>query len=232
MPAKHLSIVIPVFNEGKVIKRIIDAIPRHIKDVRKVSIIAVDDGSSDNSSTEILKTRAIHLSHPVNMGAGSATVTGLQAAQKLDADMVVTLDGDGQHDARDIEKVIRPLIENDADLVIGTRLSKPTGMPLIKKIGNWGLNIITYSLSRIWTSDSQSGFKAFSKEAISKMDIESLGYEFCSEIIIEAKRQKLKIAEVPVKVIYSQYSKKKGQSIFNGTNIVIKLLFRKLTRAR
>lgn len=103
-------------------------------------------------------------------------------------------------------------------------------MPSIKKIGNLGLNIITYALSRMWTSDSQSGFKAFSKKAMTKLDIGSLGYEFCSEVLIEAKRQKLKMAEVPIQVIYTDYSKKKGQSIFNGANIVIKLIIEKITR--
>jgi glycosyltransferase involved in cell wall biosynthesis len=157
-------------------------------------------------------------------------VTGLEAAKKLGADLVVTIDGDGQHDPRDIQKLIQPVLLDQADLVIGTRLKDPKGMPALKRFGNLGLNLITYVISKKWTSDSQSGFKCFSAQAIDKMDIEALGYEFCSEIIIEAKRKKLRMAEVPIKVIYTDYSKRKGQSIFNGTNIVIKLLIRKLTR--
>jgi hypothetical protein len=113
--------------------------------------------------------------------------------------------------------------------VIGTRLKSAEGMPVIKQIGNWGLNVITYTLSRVWTTDSQSGFKCFSQNAINKMDIQALGYEFCSEIIIEAKHKKLKIVEIPTKAIYSSYSKKKGQSILNGMNIVVKLLVKKIT---
>ncbi len=226
----HLSIIIPVYNEGTVIRKVINGLPNKIKGIDKITVLAVNDGSTDNSAEEIKKTSAILISHPLNMGAGSATVTGISAAKILKADVAVTIDGDGQHHPSDIAKVIQPILQHKADIVIGTRLKKSKGMPSIKKFGNWGLNIITFALSRIWTSDSQSGFKAFSRNAISKLDIGSLGYEFCSEVLIEAKRQKLKLTEVPIRVIYTDYSKRKGQSIFNGTNIVIKLIIRKITR--
>lgn len=226
----HLAIIIPVYNEGTIIKKVIGSLPKKIEGVDKITVLVVDDGSTDNSSKQIKKTKAVLLSHLFNLGVGSATVTGLKGAEKIEADIAVTIDGDGQHDPDDIVKIIQPILQNRADIVIGTRLKKSKGMPNIKKIGNWGLNAITFALSSIWTSDSQSGFKAFSKKAISTLDIESLGYEFCSEILIEARRQKLKIAEVPIQVIYTHYSKKKGQSIFNGTNIVIKLIIRKITR--
>ncbi|MCX6809778.1 MAG: glycosyltransferase family 2 protein [Candidatus Berkelbacteria bacterium] len=226
----HLAIVIPVYNEGPVIRSVINSLPKQISGVDKITVLAVNDGSTDNSAKEIKKTKAVLVSHPINLGAGSATVTGLKGAEKIKADIAVTIDGDGQHDPKDIAKIIKPILQNKADIVIGTRLKKSKGMPNIKKVGNWGLNIITYALSRMWTSDSQSGFRAFSKKAISALDIESLGYEFCSEVLVEAKRQKLKIAEVPVRVIYTHYSKQKGQSIFNGMNIVIKLIIGKITK--
>jgi len=226
----HLVIVIPVYNEGTVIKKVIDGLPKKIKGVDKITVLAINDGSTDNSAEEIGKTSAILVSHPLNMGAGSATVTGISAAKILEADIAVTIDGDGQHHPSDISKVIQPVLQRKADIVIGTRLKKSKGMPSVKKIGNWGLNVITFALSWVWTSDSQSGFKTFSKNAMSRLNIGSLGYEFCSEVLIEAKRQKLKITEVPIRVIYTDYSKRKGQSIFNGTNIVIKLIIRKITR--
>lgn len=230
-PLKHLSIIIPVYNEGKVIKDLIRRLPKALPGIRKISILVVDDGSTDNTVLEISKTRAKLIMHPINMGVGSATVTGLKAAQIIGADLAVTIDGDGQHDPRDIKNLIKPILKGQADIVVGTRLSRSAkGMPMVKRFGNWGLNLITYALSRMWTTDSQSGFKCFSRNAINTMDIESLGYEFCSEVIIEAKRHGLRLAEVPIRVIYSNYSKKKGQSIWNGTNIVIKLIFRKITR--
>jgi len=225
-----LAIVIPVFNEGKVIKGVIDSIPKKIKGIDKLVIIAVNDGSTDNSAKEITKTKALLLSHTANMGAGAATITGLEAAKKLKADIAVTLDGDGQHDCQDIQKVVNPIIDKKADVVVGTRLKNPEGMPIYKRVGNIGLNAITFLLSGKWASDTQSGFKAFSKTALSALSLNNSGYEFCSETIINASKKRLKIVEIPIKVIYSGYSKKKGQSVFNGINIIAKLVYQKITK--
>ena len=225
----HLAIVIPVYNESAVIKKVIAGLPKKIKGINQISVLTVDDGSIDNSANQINSTRAILISHPANLGVGCATATGLEAAKRIGADIAVTFDGDGQHNPSDISKVITPILNKKADLVIGTRLINAQGMPLYKKIGNFGLNFITFLLSRKWTSDSQSGFKAFSKNALWKMEFATAGYEFCSEIIIEAAHNKLKISEVPIKVIYNHYSKKKGQPFFNGVNIVVKLIFKKIT---
>ncbi len=225
----HLAIIIPVYNEGKVIKQVIESLPKKIEGINKISILAINDGSTDNSELEIKNTRAMCFNLPINLGPGSATLTGLKLAKDLSVTAAVTFDGDGQHSPSDIAKLIKPIIDQKADLVIGSRMLNHKGMPIIKKIGNFGLNFITYALSRKWTSDSQSGFKAFSQKALNTIELNTIGYEFCSEIIMEASKNKLKIKEVPIKVIYSRYSKKKGQSILNGINIVAKLLFRKIT---
>lgn len=225
----HLAIVIPVYNEGAVIKKVIDSLPKKIKGVNKITVLAVNDGSTDNSAEEINKTRAYLINLLVNSGAGSATATGLEGAMQIGADAAVTFDGDGQHSPQDIEKVLRPILNGEADLVVGTRLLNPKGMPWYKKIGNKGLNLITFALSGKWTTDSQSGFKAFSKKALHALRFDAMGYEFCSQIIIEVSRNRLKMKEIPIKVIYNKYSNKKGQSIFNGINIVVKLIFKKIT---
>ena len=225
----HLIIVIPIYNEGSVIQKVIKSLPPRLSGVKKIDILAIDDGSSDNSAAQVRSTRAILVSHHANLGVGCATATGLEAARRMGADVAVTFDGDGQHDPSDISKVIKPVLANRADLVIGTRLANPKGMPALKKIGNWGLNFITYLVSGKWTTDSQSGFKAFSARALKKMDLDSAGYEFCSEIILEATRKRLKITEIPIKVIYNRYSRRKGQSVFNGVNIVVKLILKKIT---
>lgn len=225
----HLVIAIPVYNEGPVIKNVIKSLPSKLSGIKKISVLAVDDGSTDDSKAQIKKTKATLVSHHTNLGVGCATATGLEAARRMGADIAVTFDGDGQHDPSDIPKVIWPILEGRFDLVIGTRLVNSKGMPLIKKIGNWGLNFITYLLAGKWTSDSQSGFKAFSHRALKRMDLDSAGYEFCSEIILEATREKLKITEIPIKVIYNRYSRRKGQSPFNGVNIVVKLILKKIT---
>lgn len=232
MPLKHLAIVIPVYNEGQVIRAVIDSIPRKIAGISKITTLAVNDGSTDNSVDEIKKTRAILLDLPVNLGYGGANITGLEATRILKADIIVTFDGDGQHDPKEIEKIIKPIVTGTADFVIGVRKLNFRKMPQIKRIGNWGISFITSLLSGQWTTDSQSGFKALSKETIAKMNIDALGYEFCSEMIIEAKRYKIRVKEIPIKAIYTNYSVSKGQSVFNGMNLIIKLLFKKLTRTR
>lgn len=223
-----LAIVIPVYNEEKVIRGVINAIPKKIKGIDKIEIIAVNDGSTDKTNEQVGKTRAHLISHPINLGAGATTATGLEASRILRSDIVLTMDGDGQHDPKDIERIIRPILQKKADVVIGTRLKNSKGMPFYRKVGNIGLNIITLMLSGKWTSDSQSGFKAFTKKALCDISLDLNGYEFCSEIIMEASKNDLKVAEVPIRVIYSEYSKRKGQSFLNGFNIVIKLIYKKI----
>ena len=225
----RLIIVIPVYNEGPVIRGLIKSLPKKIRGIREILVVAVNDGSADNSAAEIKKSGAILVSHPFNMGYGSTTVTGFEAAKLLDADIVVTFDGDGQHSPGDISKIVRPIVEKKADLVMGSRQLRQKEMPWYKKIGITGLGVITFILSRKWTNDSQSGFKAFSRKAIDSLQFELLGYEFASEIIMEAAAKNLRIKEIPIKIIYSEHSKRKGQPIINGINIVAKLIFKKIT---
>ncbi|MDH4358780.1 MAG: glycosyltransferase family 2 protein [Candidatus Berkelbacteria bacterium] len=224
----HLAIIISAYNEEKVIGRVINALPHKIRGIHKISAIAVNDGSADGTIGEIKKTKAKLINHVVNLGYGSATKTGLEAAKKIGADIAVTLDGDGQHDPKDIRKVIEPVLKKEADLVIGTRLIRSRGMPAIKKFGNIFLNLVTYILSGYLVSDSQSGFRAFSRGFLKKIKLSAMGYEICSETIIEAARFHARVQEIPIRVIYSKYSKKKGQSILNGLYIVSKLISHRL----
>lgn len=220
----HLAIVIPVYNEGSVIRQVINNLPTKITGVGHITVITINDGSTDDSIEQIEKTKALCVNLPINLGYGGASVTGLEAAKQLGVDIAVTFDGDGQHCSEDIEKMVTAIIEKKADLVLGNRFKKSKGVPLVKKLGIKVMNFVTFTLSGYWSSDSQCGLKAFSKKAIRLMDLNLVGMEFASETIMEAKRKKLKIVEVPTKIIYTDYSKKKGQSITNGINIVIKLL--------
>ena len=226
----HLAIVIPVFNEGQVIRKVISGLPKKLKGVDKITVLAVDDGSSDNSAEEIKKTNARLFCHPINLGAGGATATGLEAAKILKADIVITMDGDGQHNPKEIAELLKPILSKTADIVIGTRLKGKGSMSISRRVGNIGLNIATLLLSGKWTSDSQSGYKALTKEALNKINLDLTGYEFCSEIIIECSKQNLRLIEIPINSIYSDYSKKKGQSALNGFNIITKLIYRKISR--
>lgn len=228
MAKKHdnIWIVLPAYNEGRVIA---DVISRIKKEGYK-NIVVVDDFSKDNTSSESSRAGANAISHMVNRGAGAATKTGIDYALLHGADIIVTLDSDGQHLPADIKRVVKPIIEGKADVVIGSRLINPEGMPMIRQIANKIGNLSTYFLFGLMVTDSQSGFKAFSRMAAEKIQIRTNRYEFCSEVISEIKKNKLRIAEVPIKVIYTDYSMTKGhgQGLVNGIKTLSKLLLRKL----
>lgn len=219
-----LAIVIPAFNEAAVIADVIKKLPRKIKGIDEIVPIIVDDGSSD-TTYEIAKTNTKNvIRHVVNLGVGAATSTGFAAAKKLKVDIIVTLDADGQHNPDDVQRLIKPILDDSADVVIGTRMLDPKGMPPVKIFGNWMMNLLTFLVFHKWSSDSQSGMKAFGKKAIRKMRFHSIGYEICSEMIGEIKRNRLKLVEIPIEVIYTDYSKATGQNWLNAINILTKMI--------
>lgn len=219
-------VVVPAYNEEKVILEVVNKIPFSIKGV-KLSILVVNDGSTDQTITEAKKSRAHVLTLPINRGLGAALATGFDYARIKDYDLLITLDGDGQHDPDEIEKMIIPIINNKADFVIGTRFLKD-GMPLSRTIITFLASIATYIFTGVWTTDSQSGFRAFSKKAIECIKIEVDRMEVSSEFFAQAKINNLKIMEVFIKPIYTDYSLKKGQNFFNSFNIISKLALKKL----
>jgi len=224
-----LTIVIPAYNEGKVIASVLKSLPKKIKGAKSIRTIVVNDGSIDNTHSEA-KKHAHHVAHHViNLGAGAAVITGFEAAKKIGADVVVILDADGQHNPKNIEKLIQPIIKGEADIVIGTRMLNSKGMPAIKVFGNWAMNVMTYVTTGGWSTDTQSGMRAISRKALDRMQLQAIGFEYCSEIVGEARRCKLKMKEVSIQTIYTEYSKSKGQSIINAINIFTRLITIRLT---
>jgi glycosyltransferase involved in cell wall biosynthesis len=227
-----LAIVIPAFNEGKMIAQVIESLPKILPEIDQVISIVVDDGSNDDTYL-IASGRADYVVRcMINMGVGLATRMGIEAAKKLDADIVLTMDADGQHCGADINHLIAPIVAKKADITLGTRMLNTKGMPFVKVFGNWTMNVLTFLLFHIWVTDSQSGMKAFSREAVGKMNINSVSYEVCSEIVGEARHHRLKIQEVPIKTIYTEYSRQKGQNIFNAVNIFTKLVSLRIGKRR
>lgn len=226
----HLVIIIPAYNEASVIGDLLSRLPRALSGITKITPIVVDDNSNDGTQGVVQASGVMCIRHQSNLGAGGATVTGFEAAKRLKADIVVTMDGDNQHDPDEIEVLIRPIVLGQADVVIGSRLkgASTKAMPVYKRLGNNALNIVTFAFFRIWVSDSQSGYKAFSREALKQIELRTTGYEFCSEICGEIKRKKLRLREVPIRTIYTDYSRKKGQLALNAVNIVLGLLLSKI----
>lgn len=223
---KKIYIVLPAFGEENVIQKVIEDVKRE----GYQNILVVDDGSKDNTYKKAKAMDIIATRHLVNRGKGAATQTGIDAALLLGADIVVTMDSDGQHNPKEIELLIDPLIKNEADVVIGSRMLNGEDMPKARRVMNTLANIITYIFFGLYVSDSQSGFRAYTKEALKGVTTHLDRYEFESEMLGQVKKQRIK--EVPIKVIYSDhsYNKYKGiknfspQGLLNGIAMVVRMI--------
>lgn len=225
----RVCIVLPAYNEAGAIGKVVSSI---LDEMKKSSyyfeIVVVDDGSKDTTADIAKEKGATVISHILNTGSGGATATGLRYAEKNGFDLAATMDADGQHDPKDVLRGIEHLTQKKHDLLIGSRLIDSRGMSRVKVLGNKGLSFITYILFGINSTDSQSGLRIFSYRALSELKWKTRGYEFCSEMLWRAKQQNMKISEYPIKAIYTNYSKAKGQNNWNAINIVKSLLKRRI----
>lgn len=223
MKNSKIYIVIPVFNESSVIAQVI----QDIKKSGYMHIIVVDDGSMDATYSNSRLEGVVTLRHKINRGKGAAVKTGITAATLLDAEIIVTMDGDGQHNPADIEKLITPILDGTADVVLGSRLITTKDMPFIKVIANKIGNLVTLLLYGLHVSDSQSGFRAYSKYAVSKIDIKADKYEYDSKVLREIKNNRLRYVEVPIDVLYTEYSMGKvhKQGFVNGIKTLVRMVW-------
>ena len=222
----RVFVVVPAYNEAPTIRQVIRGLRQH----GYRNIVVVDDGSEDDCGMQAREEGAIVLRHVINRGLGGALGTGLRAAAMLGAAIIVTFDGDGQHDPEDVRAVVGPIAAGEADLVIGSRTGGRRGMPWYRRIANHIANLVTRVIFGVHSSDSQSGLRAFSRAAGQRIRISSNGMEVSSEILAEAGRNGLRIAEVPVRAIYTDYSLSKGQSFRVGVRTAWKLLLAKAQR--
>ncbi|MGL6297706.1 MAG: glycosyltransferase family 2 protein [Methanobacteriaceae archaeon] len=218
----NIFIIVPAFNEEKTVYGVISEL------IKSYNVILVDDGSRDNTF-DIVKNiqsknpdKLFIYSHVINRGLGAALKTGMNAAIKNNADYVVTFDADGQHAIEDVDKVVTPLINGEADVVIGARPFED--MPLTKNFANSVMNILTRIFYRANVKDSQSGMRAFKKDIIPKINIMSRGYGVSSEFFREIRRNHLKLAEVTITTIYTPETQEKGTNAIVGIKILFKMI--------
>ena len=210
--------VIPCYNEGKTIAEVIKKTKKHVN-----KVIVVNDGSTDNTEKQAKKADLV-LNHIVNMGKGLALKTGIEAAIKNKADIIVTLDGDMQHDPCDIPRLLDK-IKKKADIVIGCReLDK--NMPLTLKFGNWFLYNSFKTLFKVDIHDTQSGFRAFKSSIYQKLKWNASGYAVETEMLINLDKNHLNYKEIPIKTVYSD--KYKGTSVIDGVKIFLSMVLWKL----
>lgn len=225
----RVCIIIPAYNEDGAIADVVKGVIKEFKKSRHIaSVVVVNDGSDDATSTVARSAGATVIDHIMNSGVGGATATGLRYAEIHGFDIGVTMDADGQHSPADVVKGVDILSKSNTDLLIGSRLIDSQGMSRVKVLGNWGLSFITRVLFGVKTTDSQSGLRVFSQKALRTLRWKTSGYEFCSEMLWRAHQQHLQVDEYPIKAIYTEYSKSKGQNNWNGVNIVKSLIKRRI----
>ncbi len=208
---------IPAFNEEKNIASIITKLST-IAD----TILVCDDGSTDLTATIAKKIGAIVIKHEKNLGYGAAIRSLFLKAKDLDGDVLVTFDADGQHRIDDIKNVIKPIVNQEADLVIGSRFldESEKEVPQYRKVGIKVITKITNASIKKQLTDSQSGFRAYSRKIISELNPSETGMGVSTEILIKASSKNFRIVEVPIKIIY-EGNTSTHNPITHGSSVII-----------
>ena len=210
---------IPTFNEEGVIEKVIEKTLHHVD-----KVIVCDDGSSDNTVQKAKDAGAHVLIHEKNLGKGAAMKTLFEYVKKNQGDIIVTIDGDGQFLPEEIPQLIIPILEKKADIVIGYRFEDNEEMPAYRKFGNKMLDKMTNLATDLPFRDTQSGFRAYTKNAIEQIEFITNGFGADSEILVSASKKGLKISERKVTVLYDTGSKTSTKNPISHTTGVISSL--------
>ena len=211
-----IIIGIPAFNEEKNIGPIVAKLKKKYDQV-----IVCDDGSSDMTETIASSLGAHVVKHDKNLGYGSAIKTIFNEAGKLEGDVLVTFDADGQHQISEIDSVLQPLFENKADIVIGSRfLGETKDLPKYRKIGIKTITGLTNIMTGSKITDSQSGFRAYSKKVLKEISPTESGMGISTEILIKASKKEMRIVEVPITISYES-STHSQEPISHGTSVIM-----------
>ena len=225
IPAKQIVVVIPAYNESMVIEETL----QQLKPLG-YTVVLVDDGSSPSLKDRLQHFPIHYLRHRVNLGQGAALQTGFRYAQTLDPQVVISFDADGQHDPADIPSLIDPILQQEADIVLGSRFleKNSSGLPASRKkllgLARWVNGILT----GLWLTDAHNGMRALSPKVLGEINLQENRMAHASEILLEIKKHGWRWKEVGVRIHYTDYSKQKGQSGWNSFRIVFDLLLHKL----
>lgn len=215
----NFAIGIPAYNEEKNIASIILKLKK-ISDI----IIVCDDGSSDLTAEIADKLGAVVIKHEKNQGYGSAIKSIFLHATQMDVDALITFDADGQHRIQDIAKIIEPIKNEQADIVIGSRfLEKNEDVPKYRKIGIKAITELTNITSGTKISDSQSGFRGYNKKILQQISPTENGMGISTEILIKAQKMNFKIIEVPIKILYDGDTSTHNP-VSHGTSVIFSTL--------
>ena len=216
-------VVLPAYNEATRIQPVIEAIAE-----KGYNLVIVNDGSTDNTLEVIKESKRkypdkIHIySLAINRGVGVATQTGFDAVLFFNPKYVVSMDSDGQHSADDLDNVVKPLVKGEVQAVIGVRPLED--MPFSRKFANNVMNILTKIFYKVDVSDSQTGFRAITSDALRRIDINAKGYLISSEFIREVNDNGIPFAEVPIQTIYTPETQAKGTNAKEAIKIFIQMI--------
>ncbi|HZS70336.1 MAG TPA: glycosyltransferase family 2 protein [Candidatus Acidoferrum sp.] len=223
---RSLWIVIPAYNEAESIGRVVASLRSEGRPV-----VVVDDGSSDQTAEIARAAGATVLRHLLNLGQGGALQTGITFCLESGAQYICTFDADGQHCAEDVEGMWELLLTGGYDIVLGSRfLGAACGMPLSRKLLLKLAVLFTYLHSGLKLTDAHNGLRVMTAESASRLALKQMGMAHASEIIDRIASLKLKYAEAPVTVLYTNYSKAKGQSALGSVRILMDLLIGRMLR--
>lgn len=213
-------LVVPCFNEGTVIEDVLRAARGTFP-----NIVAVDDGSADESATAIHRAGAHLVRHPVNLGQGAAIQTGVEYARNQPgARYFVTFDADGQHQVKDVLAMVERLRGEPVDIIVGTRFGRPRSqddqVPLIKRLVLRTVVLLSPRTRRLGLTDAHNGLRVFNRRVAEDLNLRMNGMSHASEFVELMDSLGWRVAEQPVDILYTEYSMSKGQSLLNGINIL------------
>ncbi len=224
----NVMVVVPGYNEGAVLADTLSDLC-----ARGYSVVVVDDGSSDNTAQVVSRFPVHYVRHRINLGQGAALETGTRYALRNGADVIVHFDADGQHPAEQIPALIRPIVEGTADVAMGSRFLRKEDalrVPAIKRAVLRLGTVISAMLVGVWLTDTHNGFRALSRRAAERISFRENGFAHATELLQQIRRYKLRHVETPCTIAYTEYSRQKGQSIFNSVNIVTDILISRLIK--
>jgi glycosyltransferase involved in cell wall biosynthesis len=220
--ASETCCVIPMYNEQEVIAEVIHGLKAVFQ-----NILCVDDGSTDESVSKAREAGATVICHAVNIGQGAAIATGFIWIQtKTNFSRIVTFDADGQHLPEDAMRLVEELASKELDVVFASRfLDNQSQVPILKRLILRGVANATKALTDVELSDAHNGLRALTVDASRKIQLTQNGMAHATQFVSLVLQGGLKYSELPVTILYTPYSRSKGQSVLNSVNIVFDLIW-------
>ena len=221
-----IFVIVAAFNEQRVIAATVTPLL-----AKGYTVVVVDDGSAEPMSTVLSGFPVVLIRHSFNLGQGAALQTGMEYAIENGAQVLVHFDADGQHDANQIPEMVAPIRDGAADVVLGSRFLRASDLNQVPRARRLLLRVartISGLLTRVWLSDTHNGFRALSVDAARHINLRESGFSHATEILSQIREAKLRYAEAPTTIRYSEYSRAKGQPMANSFRVFFDLILRKL----